>query len=147
MVFLLEKFKHFLSLGIFCIAFVSLSAQSDYAKIDKNRNVQAKHLYHDLNKTKDTLVLKSEKKINYLYSINKDYGREFDFYVDTTTYKLPLNKLSLGKHVIVAVQSPLRIVFVVHILREIPAKEPEEKPAKKPSAIRPTEMALRENKR
>lgn len=76
-------------------------------------------MYHDLNSTRDTLILKSDKKINYLYTINHDYSREIDFYIGKTEYKLPLNKLSQGKHVIVVVQSPLRIVFVVKILKDL----------------------------
>lgn len=124
---------------------LSLNAQESYAKIDKNRNIQAEGLFHDLNKTKDTLILKSEKKISYLYSINKNYGREFDFYVDTTSYKLPLNKLSVGKHVLVAVQSPKRIVFVIHILKEIPKEKPIEIQVEKPVVAEVTKIALNEN--
>lgn len=108
---------------IFLLSF-TLQAQDDYAKLEKNKNIQAKNLIHKLNKTKDTLILQSDKKINYLYSINKDYGRDFDVYVDTTYFELPLNKLPKGKHVLVAVQSPKRIVFVVKILKEIPNEQP-----------------------
>ena len=104
---------------LFLLGF-TLQAQEHYAKLEKNKNIQAKGLIHQLNKTRDTLILSSDKKINYLYTINKDYGREFDFYIDTTSYKLPLNKLTKGKHVFVAVQSPMRIVFVVRILKDMP---------------------------
>ncbi|MFP4845479.1 hypothetical protein [Winogradskyella sp. PE311] len=107
---------------IFLLSF-TLKAQERFAKLEKNVNIQAKGLIHKLNATKDTLILQSDKKINYLYSINKDYGRDFDFYVDTTYYRLPLNKLPKGKHVLVAVQSPMRIVFVVRILKEIPKQQ------------------------
>lgn len=110
---------------IFLLSF-TLQAQESYAKLEKNRNIQAKGLIHKLNKTTDTLILQSDKKISYLYSINKDYGRDFDFYLDTTSYKLPLNKLPVGKHVMVAVQSPKRIVFVIRILKEIPIEQPSE---------------------
>ncbi|WP_431159058.1 hypothetical protein [Winogradskyella poriferorum] len=102
----------------------TLQAQESYAKLEKNRNIQAKELIHELNETKDTLILRSNKKINGLYSINKDYSRELDFYINDTSFKLPLNKLSVGKHVMVAVQSPKRIVFVIRILKEIPEIEP-----------------------
>jgi hypothetical protein len=110
---------------IFLLSF-TLQAQESFAKLEKNRNIQAKGLIHKLNKTKDTLILQSDKKISYLYSINKDYGRDFDFYIDTTSYKLPLNKLPIGKHVMVAVQSPKRIVFVIRILKEILEGQPSE---------------------
>ncbi|WP_400077668.1 hypothetical protein [Winogradskyella sp. R77965] len=121
---------------LFLLSF-TLQAQEQYAKLEKNRNIQAKGLVHQLNKTKDTLILRSDKKINYLYSINKDYGRELDFRVDTTSYRLPLNKLTKGKHVFVAVQSPMRIVFVVKILKEIPIKNPEEIVAEDLVAVEP----------
>jgi hypothetical protein len=95
-------------------------AQEPAAIIEKNVNVTAKSVYHDLNQTRDTLILKSDKKINYLYTINHDdYSREVDFYIGDTEYKLPLNKLSKGKHVVVVVQSPLRIVFVVKVLKDL----------------------------
>ncbi|WP_439151656.1 hypothetical protein [Winogradskyella sp.] len=124
---------------------LSLQAQESYAKIDKNRNIQAAGLFHDLNKTKDTLILKSKNKISYLYSINKNYGREFDFYIDTTSYKLPLNKLTVGKHVLVAVQSPKRIVFVIHILKDIPKEKPLEVQTEKPVVAEVTKIASNEN--
>lgn len=101
--------------------FQNIFAQESYATIEKNVNVDAKHLFHDLNKTKDTLVLKSDKKINYFYSINKDYKREVNYYVDTYEYKLPLTDLSKGRHVFVVGQSPLKIVFVVRVLKESPS--------------------------
>jgi len=101
----------------------TLHAQEHYAKLEKNRNIQAKGLVHELNKTRDTLILTSDKKINSLYSINKDYSRDFEFNIDTTSFKLPLNKLVKGKHVLVAVQSPMRIVFVVRVLKDIPNDE------------------------
>ncbi|WP_411893753.1 hypothetical protein [Winogradskyella sp. A2] len=104
---------------VFLLSF-TLQAQEHYAKLEKNRNIQAKDLVHELNETKDTLILKSEKKINYLYTINKDYTRELEFKINDTSFQLPLNKLSVGKHVLVAVQSPKRIVFVVRVLKEIP---------------------------
>ena len=99
---------------------IALKAQNHYSKLEKNRNIQAKGLIHELNHSGDTLILKSDKKINYLYSINKDNSRDLDFNINSNSYKLPLNKFSLGRHVIVAVQSPKRFVFVVKILKEIP---------------------------
>lgn len=124
---------------IFLLSY-TLQAQEHYAKLEKNRNIQAKGLIHKLNNTRDTLILQSDTKINYLYSINKDYGREFDFYIDTTTYKLPLNKLTKGKHVLVAVQSPKRIVFVVKILKEIPKEQPLEIQVEEVVALEPVKV-------
>lgn len=103
---------------------VTLQAQEHFATLEKNRNTQAKGLNHQLNSTRDTLILKSDKIINSLYTINKSYARELDFEIDTTAYKLPLNKLSKGKHVVVARQSPMQIVFVIHILKDLPKEKP-----------------------
>jgi hypothetical protein len=116
--------KYLFGLVIVCTnsLFQNVNAQQDFASIEKNINVQAKSLFHDLNKTKDTLLLKSDKKINYAYTINKDYKREVDYYIDATSFKIPLNELSKGKHLFVVVQSPLRIVFVVRILKDKPPK-------------------------
>ena len=130
---------------LFLLGF-TLQAQEHFAKLEKNRNIQAKGLIHELNKTRDTLILTSDKKINYLYSINKDYSRNFDFKVDTTSYKLPLNKLTKGKHVLVAVQSPMRIVFVIRILKDIPNEEGHVKVVlEELVVIEPIKIALSEN--
>ncbi|MBO6881202.1 hypothetical protein [Winogradskyella sp.] len=129
---------------IFLLSF-SLKAQEQYAKLEKNRNIQAKGLIHQLNATKDTLILKSDTKINYLYSINKDYGRDFDVYVDTTYFELPLNKLPKGKHVLVAVQSPKRIVFVVRILKDIPKDLPEQEISEDIVATEPVKVSVTGN--
>ena len=129
---------------IFLLSF-SLKAQEHYAKLEKNRNIRAKGLIHQLNATKDTLILKSDTKINYLYSINKDYGRDFDVYVDTTYFELPLNKLPKGKHVLVAVQSPKRIVFVVRILKDIPKDLPEQEISEDIVATEPVKVSVTGN--
>ncbi|MBT8325036.1 MAG: hypothetical protein HKN99_04315 [Winogradskyella sp.] len=94
-----------------------LSAQNVVATIKKNKNVLAKHLFHDLNKTKDSLVLRSDKLINALYSTNND-GSDFHRIINKNEFTLALNQLSKGKNVLVAVQSPLRIVFVIEILEK-----------------------------
>lgn len=116
----MHKFSLFITticlIGNVCIA----KSQSGYAKIIKNKNFRAASLFHDLNKTKDTLILKSDKKINYLYTANSNGKKDLNVRVDSNEYKLPLNRLEKGKNVLVAIQSPLRIVFVVQVLREIP---------------------------
>ncbi len=95
--------------------FQGLFAQQGLAIIEKNVNIDARGLFHNLNTTKDTLLLKSDKKIDYVYSINRNYKREVDNYVDSKSYKVPLNNLSKGKHVFVVRQSPVLIVFVNRI--------------------------------
>jgi len=110
---------------LFSIAFINpllqnLLAQENFATIEKNVHINARGLFHDLNKTKDTLILKSDKKINYVYSINKSHQREVDKYLDTRQCKVPLNNLSKGKHVFVVRQTPVLIVFVIRIFGELP---------------------------
>ena len=110
---------------VFSIAFLNpllqnLLAQEGFATIEKNINIDARGLYHNLNKTKDTLILKSDTKINYVYSINENQEREIDNYVDSKTHKLPLHNLSKGKHVFVVRQSPVLIIFVIRIFGDSP---------------------------
>lgn len=103
-----------LVVAFFCLIYVPVSAQ-EFASIEKNKNVQAQQLYHGLNATKDTLVLKSTKKINYVYSINRNYEKEVYDFINATSYQVPLTNLTKGKHTFVVGQSPLKIVFVVRI--------------------------------
>lgn len=111
---------------VFLVIFFSLTAslnansqmQNDFAKLEKNVNIRAKGLIHKLNKTKDTLILKSESLINKVYSVSATYEREVDLIINEKGISIPLNKLSRGKHVFVAVQSPVRIVFVVKVFRD-----------------------------
>jgi hypothetical protein len=98
--------------------FNKLQAQNEFAILEKNVNVRAKGLIQKLNATKDTLVLESNALINKVYAVNMNYKREIDLAVSDKTVKIPLKQLSKGKHVFVAVQSPIRIVFVVKILRD-----------------------------
>lgn len=103
-----------LVVAFFCLLYFPVSAQ-EFASIEKNKNVQAQQLYHDLNATKDTLMLKSDRKINYVYSINRNYEKEVYNFINATSYEVPLNNLTKGKHTFVVGQSPLKIVFVVRI--------------------------------
>lgn len=95
-----------------------LQAQNDFAILEKNVNVRAKGLIQKLNASKDTLILQSDTFINKVYAVNMNYKREVDLAVRRKSVEIPLKNLSKGKHVFVAVQSPVRIVFVVKILRD-----------------------------
>lgn len=95
------------------------SQNSYVAKIEKNTNIKATTLVHELNRTKDTLLLHSTSAINHVYSINNVYKREIDKYVSTNNYKLPLQNLSKGKHVLVVSQAQKKIVFVIHIIEAL----------------------------
>lgn len=106
----------FLCLGFAQFAF----AQKGRAILERNFNVQASGLIHKLNATKDTLILKSERKIQYLYTANRKGEGEVKVKVHDKSYKLPLNRLKKGRNVMVAIQSPLKIVFVINVLKEFP---------------------------
>jgi hypothetical protein len=95
-----------------------IQAQDAFASLEKNYNVNASGLVQELNATKDTLILKSDKNMSYVYAINREYKREIDTYVGDTFYKVPLTNLSKGKHLFVVSISPLKIVFVVRILKD-----------------------------
>ncbi len=114
--------KYFLVLLIASsnLLFQDLNAQERFATLEKNVNYRASNLFHGLNKTRDTLLLKSDKEIDYVYSINKQNQREIDYKINANFYKVPLQNLSLGKHVFSVVQAPLLIVFVVHIFKDSP---------------------------
>lgn len=96
----------------------SVQAQEKFALIEKNVNVSASNLYHNLNKTKDTLILSGDKNIRYVYSINKLYKRETNQLINANSAKIPLTHLTKGKHVFVVEQTPLKIVFVIKILKD-----------------------------
>jgi len=100
------------------LTFQKLQAQKNFATIEKNYNVRAKDLFHELNVTKDTLILKSPKTIDYVYAINQDYKREIDFYNNSTTLKIPLTQLSKGKHVFVVGNQRMQIIFVVRVQKD-----------------------------
>lgn len=95
-----------------------LHAQDAFATLEKNVNFRANGLIEELNATKDTLILRSDKRMTYVYSINKEYKREIDTYAGTEYFEVPLTHLSKGKHVFVVSVSPLKIVFVVRILKD-----------------------------
>ena len=93
-------------------------AQDDFAKLEKNVNIRAKGLIHQLNASKDTLILKSKSLINKVYSVSMDYKREISLPVNKKHINIPISHLSFGKHVVVVVQSKMRIVFVIRVLRD-----------------------------
>jgi uncharacterized protein YlbG (UPF0298 family) len=113
----LKTFLLTLSISIFSS---SIFSQTAFAKIEKNRNLKANSLIHDLNTSKDTLLLKSDSEITHVYSINSEYKRELDMYLNETDLQISLRKLSRGKHVVVVDQSPKKIIFVIHVYGPFP---------------------------
>lgn len=112
------KYSRFVMASVVGLTFQKLHAQKHFAIIEKNYNVRAKDLSHDLNATKDTLILQSPKTIDYVYAINTDYKREIDFYNNTNSLKIPLNQLSKGKHVFVVGNQRMQIIFVVRVQKD-----------------------------
>lgn len=104
--------------SVISLTFQKLPAQNEFATIEKNYNVRAKDLSHELNRTKDTLILQSSKNIDYVYAINSEYKREIDFYNNTNFLKVPLNQLSKGKHVFVVGNQRMQIIFVIRVLKD-----------------------------
>ncbi|MCK7590064.1 hypothetical protein M0G43_05735 [Subsaxibacter sp. CAU 1640] len=112
------KYRRLFLASIVGLTIHKLQAQKPFATIEKNYNVRAKDLFHELNSSKDTLLLQSTKPIDYVYAINSDYKREIDFYNNTNSLKIPLNQLSKGKHVFVVGHQKMQIIFVVRIQTE-----------------------------
>ncbi len=112
------KYRRLVIASVVSLTFQKIHAQKQFATIEKNYNVRAKDLSHELNTTKDTLILQSPKTIDYVYAINSDYKREIDFYNNTNSLKIPLNQLSKGKHVFVVGNQRMQIIFVVRILSD-----------------------------
>jgi len=90
-------------------------AQEKIAVLEKNTNVLAKELHHDLNVTKDTIILKSKRRMHYVYSINSDNQREVDEFIQDYKFKIPVKKLSHGKHLFAVSYLQRKIIFVVRV--------------------------------
>ncbi|SDB47858.1 hypothetical protein SAMN03097699_1596 [Flavobacteriaceae bacterium MAR_2010_188] len=98
----------------------TVSAQSNFAILEKNLNFRASDLIHELNETKDSLILKGSDKIRYVYSINDKYLREIDTYAGRKDFKVAINGLSPGKHVMVVSHLAKLVVFVLKVIRDEP---------------------------
>ncbi len=99
----------------------SVEAQSNFVILEKNFNFRALDLVHELNATKDSLILKGTDKIRYVYSINEKYLREIDTYAGKKNFKVAINKLSEGKHVMVVSHHAKLVIFVLKIFNDEPA--------------------------
>lgn len=116
------KYSRLVLASVIGLTFQKLHAQKEFASLEKNYNIRAKDLSHELNALKDTLILNSPKTIDYVYAINSDYKREIDFYNNSNSLNIPLNQLSKGKHVFVVGSSRMQIVFVVRVRNEKKSK-------------------------
>ena len=100
-------------LPVFCS--IHSYGQDKLFTLEKNRNVLANDLVHTLNRTKDSLLLRSNQKIHYIYSINRENEKEINQFVDAHEALIPLNDLSSGKHVIAVSLEQKKILFVVWV--------------------------------
>lgn len=96
-----------------------LFSQKRKVTLRKNKNIQANKLKHFLNDAKDSLVLESSEKIDYIYTISRQYKREVNAYIFSKSYTLDTNRLSAGKHVVVVGQNGMKIVFVLYIEQDL----------------------------
>lgn len=110
-----------LVISFFCLLNSHLFAQQDFAQIEKNTNIRARGLHHDLNVTKDTLILKGDTKINSIFSIHNNMKRDINSDVYATDYKVALRDINKGKHTFVVEQQSLKIVFVVRVFGDAPS--------------------------
>ena len=53
--------------------------------------------------------------MHYVYSINSDNQREVDEFIHDYKFKIPVNKLSHGKHLFAVSYLQRKIVFVVKV--------------------------------
>ncbi|MBT8266681.1 MAG: hypothetical protein KJO41_11630 [Bacteroidia bacterium] len=90
-------------------------AQEKIAVIEKNSNILAKDVKHELNATKDTLILRSKRRMHYVYSVNSDHQREIDEFIEDFKYKIPIDRLSQGKHLFAVSYLQRKIVFIVRV--------------------------------
>ena len=90
-------------------------AQEKIASIEKNNNLLAKDLHHELNSTKDTIMLRSKRRMHYVYSLNNENKREIDEFVEDFKYDIPVDRLSHGKHLFAVSYLQRKIVFVVRV--------------------------------
>ena len=90
-------------------------SQDKFAIIEKNTNLVAKSLYHDLNETQDSLILRSNGAMHHVFSINRMGKREIDQSIFSEEIRIPLKGLSSGKHVFAVSYMQKKILFVIRI--------------------------------
>ncbi|NRD19402.1 hypothetical protein HNV08_05030 [Winogradskyella eckloniae] len=82
------------------ILFVSLTCFSQDFKLIKNKHPQAKELKHNLNKTKDTLVLECNNKILAVDFFNEDFEKKI--IINDVKTKISLQDIPEGKFIVEA---------------------------------------------
>ena len=113
--FTLNNGKRYLIIILF-VTFNLAHGQAEFAFIKKNVNVLAEQLDHELNPTKDTLILSSPAKIYRVYTIGTNYGA-VDHELLTNNFEVPLSSFKRGKYVFIVDQLRYKIVFTIFVLR------------------------------
>lgn len=112
---LLNNGKRYFIIILF-LTFNLTHAQAEFAFIKKNVNVLAQDLFHDLNETKDTLILSSTNKMYRVYTAGTHSGA-VDKHMIATEFKVPLSSFERGKYVFCVDQLRYKIVFTVFVLK------------------------------
>ena len=95
------------------VLFLTLAVNSQNIVLLKNFNPKARELKHSLNTTKDSLLLKCEKKIIKVEIFNDDYDRAF--VVEGSETKIPLTDIPFGKFEVEATLGDK--IILMHIVR------------------------------
>ncbi|WP_370392337.1 hypothetical protein [uncultured Winogradskyella sp.] len=99
---------------IFITTFLILTSTITYGQTNlliKNVNLRAKELKHDLNASKDTLVLEASRTIHKLEIYNHSFSKHIE--VENKMVNVPLNQLPLGKLIVEVVLKDKRIILTI----------------------------------
>ncbi|MBT8272598.1 MAG: hypothetical protein KJO77_02250 [Bacteroidia bacterium] len=113
--FILKYLKRYFIIILF-LTFNLTHSQAEFAVLKKNINVLAEGLNHELNETKDTLILSSPSRIYRVYTAGTHSGK-VDQYMLANEFKVPLNLFERGKYVFCVDQLRYKIVFTVFVLK------------------------------
>lgn len=104
-----------LLVAVFGLTVQKSFSQEKFAVIEKNTNLVAKDLFHDLNRSQDTLILRSKGLMHRVYAINRQNKREVDEFINGDEIEIPIQDLSSGKHVFAVNYLQKIILFVVRV--------------------------------
>ena len=109
--------RYCLLLAVFLpLSSITAIAQEDFASLRKNVNYRAKMLHHELNASKDTLILRSPNRMYRLYSVG-DCKSKIDEKIDDFEYRFPLRQLKIGRYLMVTQFNGVKVVFELNILQ------------------------------
>lgn len=106
------KTRPTLAFMVLALFFQIVSAQEKNSEIHKNVNLRAKGLSHQLNTTKDSLLLDSDQLI-YRVSFLYDGTRKILYDNNSKKINIPLLQLERGKYTVLVYQESRIVVFGV----------------------------------